>query len=130
MGQLCDGPLLLANESSAFTASPEQPVPWLVYRPAYDRRWADDLRRAATSEAAWKEVRRIQGLGFTSYAHLIERRARERNWRLRWFDSTEGLYLALGAVPGPVSTALVPSPGPVPAENVRSMYRRHARFAA
>ncbi|WP_327433332.1 hypothetical protein [Streptomyces sp. NBC_01236] len=96
-------PLLLSRRARAFAASAERRVSWLVYRPAYERRWADDLRRARTSSAALQEVRRIRGLGFDSYTDLVEHRARERNWRLLWFDSAEGFYTALGAVPGPVS---------------------------
>lgn len=88
---------------SSFTATTEQPVWWLVYRPAYEDRWADDLRRARLDTNVRKEVDRIRKLGCSSYTDFLESRARKRHWGLRWFDSTESLYTTIGALPEQVA---------------------------
>ncbi|MER5917091.1 hypothetical protein ABT124_43785 [Streptomyces sp. NPDC001982] len=46
---------------------------------------------------------RIRRLGFGSYAELLAGRSGERGWRLRWIDSAEGLYTALGTVREPIA---------------------------
>jgi hypothetical protein len=66
-------------------------VQWLIYRPAYNRRWIDDWAHSRPSVA---EVRSNR---FDSYISLLEGRAQDRRWRLIWFYSAEQLWAQLAS---------------------------------
>ncbi len=101
-------PLLLTDtraKRTSFRGSATD-VTWLIYQPAYQDRFADDEARGRQSAA---DVRRQ---GFASYTELLERRARDRSWRLRWFTSADDLWRRLDSFRDPI---------------VRVVYWGHAR---
>jgi hypothetical protein len=101
-------PLLLTDtpaKHASFVGSAKD-VAWLIYQPAYVARFADDAARGRASVA---DVRRK---GFASYSELLERRARDRGWRLRWFRSADDLWRRLASFQDPI---------------VRVIYWGHAR---
>ena len=74
-----------------------QEVWWLIYRPAYIRRWEDDLKRKP------KEPKRVKAQGFNSYLELLEARAKARSWNLRWFDTADELWSKLKTFNDPIA---------------------------
>jgi len=88
-------PLLLTDteeKRKAFVAEDEE-VWWFVYKPAYERRWMEDS--SSSIEARKKAVKQVKDRGFTSYVNLIEGRARERGWNLRWLNEADDLWKKL-----------------------------------
>lgn len=71
-------------------------VYWFVYKPAYVARWADDVRRKANA------VKLVKDQGFSNYVDLIEGRATERAWNLRWIDSADALWTRLRSFNDPI----------------------------
>ena len=93
-------PLLMtdtAAKAGAFQAADEQ-VWWFIYKPAYDTRWTEDA--AATDSRRAAEVKRVRDKGFGSYVDLLEARAKERGWTLRWLDKADDLWTKLGTFRG------------------------------
>lgn len=88
-------PLLLA-EKGGF-AGADEAVWWLIYRPAYEARWQDDVRRKRQA------VRDVRKRGFTSYVDLLEKRAQAHGWNLRWFTSATDLWRRLHSFRDPIS---------------------------
>ena len=83
-------PLLLTDsEAKRKTFSEEnEKVWWFVYKPAYERRWAEDS--SSSNAARKKAVKNVKDQGFSSYTDLIEARASTRGWNLRWLlDAAE-----------------------------------------
>ncbi len=88
-------PLLLTYtpaERKAFVEEDEE-VWWFVYKPAYERRWTDDS--SSPLAARKKAVKQVKDRGFTSYVDLIEGRAKERGWKLRWLNEADDLWKKL-----------------------------------
>ncbi|MCB8978732.1 MAG: S8 family serine peptidase [Ardenticatenaceae bacterium] len=95
-------PLLLTDTEAkrmSFIEADEE-VWWFVYKPAYVRRWEDDLKRKRSS------VQQIKNKGFTSYVDMIEARARTRGWNLSWFDSATDFWRKLNTFNDPISRVL------------------------
>lgn len=91
-------PLLLTDTAAkrkTFTGTATD-VTWFVYRPAYSARFADD---AARGRASAKDAVRQ---GFANYEELLEHRAKNRGWRLRWFTSADDLWSRMGTFRDPV----------------------------
>src|SRR4051812_18502864 len=61
--------LLLMARNKKLPAAPGEKVWWIVYRPAYDARWRDDVSRGAPS------VSDVKGKGLSSYVDLMTKRA-------------------------------------------------------
>jgi subtilisin family serine protease len=85
----------------------DEDVWWFIYRPAYERRWADDRRR----DDRRHETRRIEALDCggrkcQSYIDLLEFRARERGWNLRWINSADDFWRLLRTFRDPISRIL------------------------
>jgi len=88
-------PLLMtdtAAKAAAFQAADEQ-VWWFIYKPAYETRWTEDS--AATDSRRVAEVKRVRDKGFASYVALLEARAKDRGWTLRWLDKADDLWTKL-----------------------------------
>ncbi len=84
-------PLLLtdtAEKLKKFAASDEE-VWWFIYKPAYVRRWEDDLKQKR------KSIKEVKDKGFSSYVNLLEGRAKARGWNLRWFNTADELWAKL-----------------------------------
>ncbi len=89
-------PVLLLTDKKAkreaFVEEDEE-VWWFVYKPAYERRWTEDS--SSSLEARKKAVKEVKDRGFTSYVDLIEGRAKERGWNLRWLVEADDLWTKL-----------------------------------
>ncbi|NUO07657.1 MAG: S8 family serine peptidase [Candidatus Brocadia sp.] len=70
-------------------AQDDEEVWWFVYKPAYDSRWDDDLKQKR------KSTREVKDKGFASYVDMVEGRAKERGWNLRWLDTADDLWKKL-----------------------------------
>ncbi|HEX7317135.1 MAG TPA: S8 family serine peptidase, partial [Pyrinomonadaceae bacterium] len=68
----------------------EEEVWWFVYKPAYERRWTDDENKKR------KSVDEVKKKGATSYVDLIEKRAREKGWNLRWITKAAEIWTKIG----------------------------------
>lgn len=68
-------------------------VVWLVYRPAYQARWTDDVAKKRSEPADLKKG------GFKSYVDLLEKRAAERGWTLKWMDDAGDLWKVIRQLP-------------------------------
>jgi hypothetical protein len=75
-----------------FWAADEQ-VAWLIYKPAYEARWTDDVAAGRSGVSAVKKA------GFSSYVDLLEGRAKERGWNLLWLSNAHVLWTAMMSVP-------------------------------
>lgn len=80
-----DNILLLAN-AGKFPGKPYEKVVWLVYRQAYEDRWADDVRRKA------KSVDDMGKAGSQSYVHHLQRRADQYQWKLIWIAEAGDIW--------------------------------------
>jgi len=89
-------PVLLLTDKKAkheaFVEEDEE-VWWFVYKPAYERRWTEDS--SSSLEARKKAVKEVKDRGFTSYVDLIEGRAKERGWNLRWLVEADDFWTKL-----------------------------------
>lgn len=101
-----DHPLRLTKTSTqrrAFKAADEE-VWWFIYRPAYDSRWTNDVGRSDRRH----EPDRVKTIDCgrrkcQSYVDLLEYRARERGWHLRWFLSAADFWRRLSSFNDPIS---------------------------
>jgi hypothetical protein len=75
-----------------FWADDEQ-VAWLIYKPAYEARWTDDVAAGRSGVSAVKKA------GFSSYVDLLEGRAKERGWKLLWLANAHTLWTAMMSLP-------------------------------
>jgi subtilisin family serine protease len=92
-------PLLLTNTAEKlkkFAASDEE-VWWFIYKPAYVRRWEDDLKQKR------KSIKEVKDKGFSSYVNLLEGRAKARGWNLRWFSTADQLWDKLKTFKDPIA---------------------------
>jgi hypothetical protein len=71
----------------------DEQVVWLVYRPAYQARWTDDVARKRSEPAGLKKE------GFKSYVDLLEKRAAARGWTLKWMDDAGDLWKVIRQLP-------------------------------
>ncbi len=100
-------PILLqtqtAEQRRAFKAADEE-VWWFIYKPAYERRWSDDVSRS-DREHEPRRIRRIRcgDHNCTSYVDLLEWRARERGWNLRWISHANQFWSRLATFRDPIS---------------------------
>ena len=88
-------PLLLTDTAAkrkSFAAGDEE-VWWLVFKPAYERRWKEDS--GSSLSARKKAVKEVKENGFGSYVDLIEARAKGRGWNLRWLNEADDLWKKL-----------------------------------
>lgn len=92
-------PLLLSDGSGPnrrLGASDEE-IWWFIYKPAYVRRWEDDVKHRR------KSVKEVRGKGFSSYVDLLEGRAKSRGWNLRWLEKADDLWSKLKTFSDPIS---------------------------
>ncbi|WP_227370552.1 S8 family peptidase [Halomonas sp. M20] len=92
-------PLLLSDGSGpnrSLGASDEE-VWWFIYKPAYVRRWEDDVKHRR------KSVKEVRDKGFSSYVDLLEGRAKSRGWNLRWLEKADELWSKLKTFSDPIS---------------------------
>ncbi len=84
-------PLLMTDteEKRKKFAQDDEEVWWFVYKPAYESRWDDDLKQGR------KSTKEVKDKGFTSYVNLIEKRAKDRDWNLRWLNAADDLWKKL-----------------------------------
>ena len=83
-------PLLLSKTDPALVASDDVDVRWLIYKPAYVARWADDS--ASTRDAQKRAVKEVKDKGFSDYVDLLEHRAREHHWTLVWLTKNDDFW--------------------------------------
>ena len=74
----------------------ENEVWWLVYRPAYEARWTDDLVRNKS------ETDRVKAMGFADYVDLLRSRATSRGWNLRFLHDAAYLWRLLATFQEPI----------------------------
>jgi N-acetyl-anhydromuramyl-L-alanine amidase AmpD len=88
-------PLLLTSTSAGRKAfqSDEEDVWWFIYRPAYEARWTDDV--ASSHAMRKKAVKEVRDKGFDSYVDMLEARAKDRKWQLRWLTAASELWTKL-----------------------------------
>lgn len=94
-----------AQQQRRFRA-PDEELWWFVFRPAYEQRWRDDLQSGhAERRAEAARIARLDcgGRRCGSYTELLEWRARQRGWRLRWIDSAADLWSRLGTFQDPIA---------------------------
>jgi subtilisin family serine protease len=97
---------LTKERQNSFKEKDEE-VWWFIYRPAYERRWADDKKRRDRRP----ETKRVEGLDCggqkcRSYVDLLEFRARERDWNLVWINSAADFWKKLTTFNDPISRLL------------------------
>jgi hypothetical protein len=73
----------------------DRPVYWIIYRPAYVERWADDSTSKHPDRR--KAAQEVLDKGSRSYVHHLERRAREKGWELKWIDSAAEFWAIMRA---------------------------------
>lgn len=71
-------PLNIARQK-LFPAEPNEQVVWVIYKPAYEARWSDDLKKKASSATELLAKSKA-----TSYVDLLEKRAKDYGWTLKW----------------------------------------------
>lgn len=81
-------PLILARDKQ-FPAKPNEQVVWVIYKPAFEKRWDDDKKENRPS------VKEVIAKGFTSYVKMLEGRASEYGWTLKWIDKGSGFWEAI-----------------------------------
>ena len=94
-------PLLLTDspaERAAFEVADE--VWWFVFKPAYERRWTDDVANSRSSVA---ETTRE---GFANYVEKIENRASSRGWNLRWFANETEFWQKMSNFNDPIERVI------------------------
>jgi hypothetical protein len=91
-------PLLLQKNKAL--VKPGETVHWLVYKPAYEARWKDDWKNDR------KSVTEVRCDGFASYVDMIEKRAQQNGWTLKWLFSNVALWAELAALPAPITRVL------------------------
>lgn len=101
-----DHPLVLQKQGKFPKASDEK-VHWVIYKPAYEERWTDDVSRGDDAPDAVKKK------GFSSYTALLEGQAAAYGWKLKWIDRASGLWDYVRGLGDPVS---------------RMWYYGHARY--
>ena len=89
--------LLLKN--GVIKPAATQEVWWFVYKPAYQARWTDDLQAQDHRKNSVKEV---QDAGYSSYVDLIEKKAQQRNWNLRWITSANEFWEKMNTFKDPI----------------------------
>jgi hypothetical protein len=85
-------PLLMTDtpaERAQFEVADE--VWWFIFKPAFERRWTDDVARTRSS------VKEVRDKGFANYVDMIETRATERGWQLRWFDEEKEFWAKMSS---------------------------------
>ena len=96
-------PLLLTDtekKKKRFSRKSEQ-IWWFVYKKAYEDRWTEDsTSRNANRRKAAEDVR---NKGATSYVDLVEQRARQRGWQLRWLEDANDLWKRLATFRQPIT---------------------------
>lgn len=91
-----DNILLLRLQNKLPIQSGEE-VWWLVYGPAYERRWTDDVKMKR------KSVQEIKNKGSTSYKNHFEKRASQYGWKLKWLTKADDFWRELQNVRSPIS---------------------------
>lgn len=91
-----DNILLLAANSN-FPKQSDEEVWWLVYEPAYDARWNDDVANGRQS------TKDIKAKGSASYKNHLEKRAKKYSWKLRWLTKADDFWSKLKTFRDPVS---------------------------
>lgn len=97
-------PQLMANNRAIGRHLPHT-FHWIVYKPAYEKRWATDLRSDSIRVGHTENVKNKKdngGKSFTSYVNLIEGRARERGWTLHWINSNDEFWPILESLKDPI----------------------------
>lgn len=87
-----DPPLLMATQKPFWNEN--ERVWWFIYKPPYEERWTRDTASNATPMQR-DHVARVRSKGFSSYVDLLEHRAKDRGWDLRWVDSGADVYRRL-----------------------------------
>ncbi|RJE83881.1 hypothetical protein D3P07_24015 [Paenibacillus sp. 1011MAR3C5] len=78
-------PLNIAR-SKLFPVERNEQVVWVIYKPAYEKRWSDDLKKKASSTTELKDK------GFTSYVDMLEKRAKTYGWILKWISKNSEFW--------------------------------------
>ena len=93
-------PLLLSLDSSSKLKpfwEKDEDVWWFVYKPAYEARWTDDVKKKRSS------VKEVKDKGFSSYMDMIEKRATDRGWKLSWLKKADDFWSKLKTFKNPIS---------------------------
>jgi len=94
-------PLLLtdtAAEKAKFEIADE--VFWFVFKPAFERRWLDDVKHKRSS------VKKIQADKFSSYVDKIEKQAAKRKWKLKWFTAKDEFWTLMSNFNDPIKRVI------------------------
>lgn len=81
-------PLNLAYHKT-FPAKPNEQVVWAIFKPAFEKRWADDVKHNRSS------VKEVKAKGFNSYVQLLEARAKQYGWTLKWIGKGSEFWEAI-----------------------------------
>jgi len=94
-------PLLMTDTSEKLKkfSEDDEDVWWLVYKPAYVRRWDEDLKNPKRKKA----IKEVRDRGFNSYVDFIEARARSHKWNFRWFSDSKEFWKKLETFHNPIS---------------------------
>ncbi len=90
-----DSVLLKSKDSSSgkikqFWGSDEE-VHWLIYKPAYEDRWTDDVNESRTVIGQVKKTK-CDSKDCTSYVDLLTWRAKQRGWTLHWLSEGDDIW--------------------------------------
>ena len=91
-------PGLMFNAKLIPESSDRREVWWFVYKPAYEARWNDDKNANDFRKQHTENVLK----SYSSYVDLIEKKAAERKWRLRWVDSAKECWTRLETFQDPI----------------------------
>lgn len=96
-------PLLMTDTSEKREkfAEADEEVWWFVYKPAYERRWREDVNSPHKSRK--EAVKDVKDKGAASYVDLIEKRAKQRGWNLRWLRGADDFWSKLKTFTDPIS---------------------------
>jgi hypothetical protein len=81
-------PGLMFNAKLLPPSSDKVEVWWFVFRPAYKARWEDDTKADDFRKEHTTNVLKSA----SSYVDLIEKKAAERKWKLRWIESADEFW--------------------------------------
>jgi hypothetical protein len=81
----------------------DEAVHWLIYRPAYENRWKDDVKNPSRRPFITKAVNDIRSKGRTSYIDRVDDLAKRRSWTLYWLKSAAEFWTKIASFHEPIS---------------------------
>jgi hypothetical protein len=94
-------PPLLRSNGLALHDDKAEEVHWLVYEPAYEERWKNDLANRKTAPTQYEHTVSIKlKLKLGSYLSLLKHRATERGWKYEGISSAQGFWDHINGLKG------------------------------